>query len=549
MGAPEFFETVVVGSGFGGSVVAYRLAEAGKQVLVLERGQAYKPGEFTRTIPGVGDSFWDPSNQLYGRFNVWFFKKLGALVSSGLGGGSLIYANVLVRKPAEWFDADERWPISYRELDRHYKAVEDVIDPRPYPTGDPYDRVQKIRAFRDAARKLASRDTSLRVLEDPNLAIKFSAAGEPLGVSLGSDNLHGVERRTCTLCGDCVAGCNVGAKSTLDFNYLSLAKKYDAEIRPLTEVRAFRPRRGGGIELDYVTHDPQSRSTSAINTLHCQRLVLAAGTFGSTYLMMKNANSFGSIPALGTRFSGNGDQLAFAVDCKPEINAMFGPNITSVLRGEDALDPGSTSSGRGFYLEDAGFPHELGWMVEGFRAGGFIARFIRFFRQMARKMWFWDRDPDLGAELRALLGDARLSSHFLPLLAMGRDYPDGTFSLTERDDPDDTQYLALDWNGTRSSDYFERVTNVQRALAEELGGKFVRNLPSLLSRTITVHPLGGCPMGDDPTTSVVDSYGRVRVPDVDLHIVDGSIIPASVGPNPSLTIAAIANRAADRMLG
>lgn len=141
MALPELFDTVVVGSGFGGSVISYRLATAGKKVLVLERGKAYKPGEFTRTIPAVGDSFWDPSNQLYGRFNVWFFKKLGALVASGLGGGSLIYANVLIRKPPEWFAAEENWPLTYDDLDAHYKAVEDIIRPAPYPSGEAYDRI------------------------------------------------------------------------------------------------------------------------------------------------------------------------------------------------------------------------------------------------------------------------------------------------------------------------------------------------------------------------------------------------------------------------
>jgi cholesterol oxidase len=131
---------------------------------------------------------------------------------------------------------------------------------------------------------------------------------------------------------------------------------------------------------------------------------------------------------------------------------------------------------------------------------------------------------------------------------MGRDYPDGTFSLTKQRDPDDPQYLALDWDGSRSTDYFERITDVGRRLADELGGRFVRHLPSLLSRTVTVHPLGGCPMGNDPQTSVVDPFGKVHQAD-GLYIVDGSILPSSVGPNPSLTIAAIANRAADHLIG
>lgn len=534
------FETVIVGSGFGGSVMAYRLADAGQQVLLLERGKAYKPGDFKRTIPEVGDSFWDPSRQLYGRFNVWFFKKLGALVASGLGGGSLIYANALIRKPREWFDD---WPISYDDLAAHYKVVEDIIGVAPYPQGTPYDDVQKIRVFRDAAAALAQNDASLRVIEDPNLGITFSEPTRPLGMSLGSTNFHDAERRTCTLCGDCVAGCNVGAKNTLDFNYITRAKQKGATIRPLTEVKAFR-KRSGYIEVDYVKHDPGTGTTTACETLRCKRLVLSAGTFGSTYLMLKNVPG---LPALGTRFSGNGDQLAFAINCDEPIDSMFGPTITTVLRGEDAVDPGAHGNTRGFYLEDAGFPHELAWMVEGISIGGLVARAARFARQLGRKMWFSDRDPDLGEELSAVLGRAKLSSHFLPMLAMGRDYPDGTFSLTKQRDPDDAQYLALDWNGSRSADYFERITDVGKRLADELGGRFVRHLPSLLSRTVTVHPLGGCPMGDDPDTSVVNTYGKAHKAD-GLYVVDGSILPSSVGPNPSLTIAAIANRAADQLL-
>jgi cholesterol oxidase len=120
---PEHFDVVIIGSGFGGSVMAYRLAEAGKRVLLLERGKSYPPGSFPRSPYGLKKNFWDPSQGLHGMFNIWSFKHLGAIVSSGLGGGSLIYANVLIRKDEKWFVKEdlkkgghEYWPIDYKDL-------------------------------------------------------------------------------------------------------------------------------------------------------------------------------------------------------------------------------------------------------------------------------------------------------------------------------------------------------------------------------------------------------------------------------------------------
>ena len=128
--AAEHFDAVVVGSGFGGSVAAYRLAEAGKRVLVLERGKAYPPGSFPRRPHEVRQAFWDPSEGHHGQFDVWDFKGIGALVGSGLGGGSLIYANVLLRKPEGWFSdvdpttgRDTPWPVTRAELEPHYDRV------------------------------------------------------------------------------------------------------------------------------------------------------------------------------------------------------------------------------------------------------------------------------------------------------------------------------------------------------------------------------------------------------------------------------------------
>jgi choline dehydrogenase-like flavoprotein len=161
----EEFDAVVVGSGFGGSVMTYRLAEAGLRVCLLERGQSYPPGAFPRSSYKMKKNFWDPSEGLYGIFNIWSFDNLGAVASSGLGGGSLIYANVLIRKPKEWFVEQDPtsgeawdWPVKGDELEIHYERVEHMLGAQKYPfTRKPYSDTPKTKEFIAAAEKLGLR--------------------------------------------------------------------------------------------------------------------------------------------------------------------------------------------------------------------------------------------------------------------------------------------------------------------------------------------------------------------------------------------------------
>ncbi|HET7274860.1 MAG TPA: NAD(P)-binding protein, partial [Longimicrobiaceae bacterium] len=256
----EHFDAVVIGSGFGGSVMAYRLAEAGLNVCVLERGQAYPPGSFPRTPRDMNRNFWDPSKGLFGMFNLWSFKNLGALVSSGLGGGSLIYANVLLRKDEKWFVKDESgapgaeyWPVTRADLDPHYDRVEKMMNAQRFPfEHEPYNRVEKTVAMKSAAEKLG-----LDFMFPP-LAVTFGNEGEkPVpGEPIKEEhrNLHDKTRLTCTLCAECDIGCNHGSKNSLDYNYLSAAKRAGAEIRTLAEVDTFEPRSGGGYNVHYRQH-------------------------------------------------------------------------------------------------------------------------------------------------------------------------------------------------------------------------------------------------------------------------------------------------------
>ncbi|HEY1635336.1 MAG TPA: NAD(P)-binding protein, partial [Acidimicrobiales bacterium] len=229
----EHFDAVVIGSGFGGSVMAYRLAAAGRHVLVLERGKRYPPGSFARSPREMRANFWDPSEGRQGLFQLWDFGGIESLVSAGLGGGSLIYANVLIRKDERWFVRDlpgggyEDWPVTRAELEPHYDKVEAMLAPQRYPLDEqPYAGTLKTRALREAAGR-AGLEWYL-----PDLAVTFAnrtgppVTGEPIVDEAGdtTDNLHGRTRYTCRLCGECDVGCNYGSKNTLDYNYLTQAE-------------------------------------------------------------------------------------------------------------------------------------------------------------------------------------------------------------------------------------------------------------------------------------------------------------------------------------
>jgi len=537
----EHFDVVVVGSGFGGSVMAYRLAEAGLDVCLLERGKPYPPGSFPRSPGEMGANFWDPSEGLHGLFDVWSFRGLEAIVGSGLGGGSLIYANVLLRKDEKWFrtedpegGGDEEWPVSRADLDPHYDRVEAMLKPQRYPVGaPPYDATPKTRAVGEAAERLGLN------LQYPPLAVTFANDGlAPLPgeeIEEPHPNLHGAKRFTCRLVGECDVGCNWGAKNTLDYTYLSAAKRHGAELWTGAEVRTLASE-SGGFRIGYRVHpDGEDRSLTA------GRVVLSAGTLGSTFLLLRNRETLGNLgDRLGTRFCGNGDFLGFAIGCREATDPARGPVITTAIRYADELDGGE---GRGFYLEEGGAPEFANWLVQASEAPGSARRLLSVLWRVVRQRLLADPESNLSAEVAGILGGGKLSSHYLPFLAMGRDVPDGRMSLTRKG------YLDVDWSTRSSRSYFRRVRKEAQRLAEALGAELA-DTPTwhLGRRVITVHPLGGCPMGGSESEGVISARDGQAWGQPGLFVADGSVMPGPVGPNPSLTIAALADRFADAMI-
>lgn len=588
----EHFDAVIIGSGFGGSVMAFRLAEAGLRVCLLERGKSYPPMSFPRAPYDLGKNFWDPSEGYYGMLDVWSFKGSGALVSSGLGGGSLIYANIIIRKDEKWFKEDgpngtyDPWPISYQDLDVHYGRVEKMMNVQKYPLKhEPYRDTQKTLAMIEAEGKLDSTpgfDPKWTHKWIPlNLAVSFRrkhVAGADddspdnlpiVGAEIPEDlpNYHAFKakrempRSTCRLCGECDIGCNYGSKNTLDYTYITAAihqKPHPAEVRTLCEVKEIAPLGTKGYSVHYIQHDlknadkPLRIKDVPRTKITCDRLIISAGTFGSPFLLLSNQGNFPGLnkkKTLGSRFNVNGDLLSFIANamerkngkCTPRrLDPSFGPVITSAIRIGDTLD-GAGDQGRGFYVEDGGNPYLLSWISEVAGIPAAIPRLFKFLKLVAKYRIGLSHDADLSAEIANLLGPASASMSSFPILTMGRDYPDGNLTLADGK-------LECDWDMKKSREYFNRVIAVGRSIAKAINAEFLENPAyEFLHQVLTAHPLGGCPMGRDENEGFVSTNGEVfNYPG--LYVADGSIMPGPVGPNPSLTIGAMSDRIADHII-
>jgi cholesterol oxidase len=492
----------------------------------------------------MSTNFWDPGRGLYGLFDIWSFRRFESVVSSGLGGGSLIYANVLMRKPPAWFSRQEAWPVKYDDLTKPYDRAEKMLGVTRYPY---VDSTHKTTMFRRAALGAGMTWSAAP------LAVSFSPPGQPLSLPVGTpeDNLHNVPRATCRMSGECDIGCNAGAKNTTDLTYLTVAELKGADIRTLHEAKRIVPlgdRPGFAVHgVEHRPSDPPWRRETANRPsrpicVTTRTVVLAAGAYGSTFLLLRNRLNLPRLSdRLGTRFSGNGDYLGFVRGGGVQtFNASRAPVITSYVQGDDDLDHGMPERARrGHLLEDGGYPIVADWLGEALSPAT-VPRLARVVWQLAKARLTGTARTQISSSLTDAIGGAALSRGTLPVLGMGRDLPEGEMFLRDG-------ALDIRWSDKSSAAVFACIRTTLEAIASELGGRFYEGPSSLLSRMITVHPLGGCPMATGPDHGVVDDHGEVfRYPG--LFVCDGAVMPGPVGVNPALTIAALAEHFAGRVL-
>ena len=336
------YDAIVVGSGFGGGIAACRLAEAGLRVAVLERGRRFAPADFPATPAQAPAALWHPTLNPHGLFDLRLMRDLSVLTAAGVGGGSLVYANVQLRTPADVFQTG--WPqaIDRDVLDPYYDRTEEALLPMQTPAGLP-----KMNAFAVAGEHVGKQAERL-----------------PLAVNFEEEREHpfsGVHQKPCENLGRCDSGCPIHAKNTVDITYIARAEQRGAQVYPLHEVqRLLPPKHPGGLwGIDF--RDLEHRSGG---TVRAAVVVLAAGTLGTTRLLLKNRTRLPSLsPALGSHFSGNGDALGAAFDPRASDvgspRTDFGPSMTSVL---------DYTAEHGFLLADGGLPSKFGGLLEIVRA-------------------------------------------------------------------------------------------------------------------------------------------------------------------------------------
>jgi cholesterol oxidase len=540
-------DVIVVGSGYGAGVCAARLAEAGASVVVLERGREFADGEhkpFPETLEQLRanvqiDSKWFRREHRLGLYNFHLGRDLDVLVGCGLGGTSLINSGVAIKPDARVFQR-AMWPHEIRNfpfdetLGRYYDRAHSVLQPAQYPE------------TRSPPRKLAA---------------MLQHGGERcfVNVHYGPEeyNSVGVRQVPCNDCGDCNTGCNFKAKKTLCFTYLPLAKSFGARFFVRCDVDHIELGPDGRWVVYFQRLQTGTEEVVADRRLTARAVVLGAGVLGTTGILLRSKQL--GLPLsdwIGARFSGNGDAIAFAYNCEDRLDSVgYGdrvPYVPPYPPPDGVSAVGATILG---IIDRRNTPKvDDGIIIEEATVPSGLARLLRVFAQLLVGVgaetrhgfahWFHERL----AEGRDLFGDDRNGAlnRTLLFLLMSHDGADGVIELGDDGRP------VVRWPQLHERPLFTAENAIAREITSQLGGMFVPDpLPRLMNNRITVHPLGGCPMGDPETTAVVDHAGRVfrddGKPHDKLYVADASVIPTSLGINPLWTITALAERIAEHV--
>jgi cholesterol oxidase len=556
------FDAIVIGSGFGGAITGCRLAEAGYKVLILERGRRWSFEEknkdfFPRELDDADRWFWDNDDPVrrHGWIDLRVFPSMTVAQGAGVGGGSLIYANISVKAPKQAFEdypGLNPWPAEIRlaELEPYYGKVGREMQVRPLPDEQWSGRTHLMK---EAAEAIGQGDrfrlVELAVRFDDNLKFDPASPDRPRRDPASfRPNEYGILQGTCYHCGMCDIGCDVNARNTLDLNYIPRAERHGAKVWDLHQVTNIEPQ-DGGYRVSYERLDSDDRPPGSATA---RLVILAAGSLGSTELLLRcrdvSRSLRGLSPQLGCHWSSNGDFLTPAYYPHRQVHPApsEGPPITAVI---DFLD--RSQGGQSFWIQDGGFPDILAQYV---RKVGTLVHDARAWLMLGAIQMTLSRAP-AAAEENAPEPDPAVGvrrrnpvSRLMPWFAQAVDASNGVLRLKRKFLLFGPPSLHLDWDVTRSKPAIDAVVAMHKRLSEATDGQaLVPPSWSLFHGLITPHPLGGCGMGETPDRGVVDPKGEV-FGHRNLYVADGAVFPRAIGVNPSRTIGALAERIAHHIV-
>ena len=512
------YDYIIVGSGFGGSVSALRLAEKGYSVAVIEMGKRWRQEDYPKTNWILNRYLWAPAFSLYGFFRMTLLRDVFILSGAGVGGGSLVYANTLpVPNEAAWDDpvwADlEDWRSV---MPRFYATAKKMLGVTRYPGMTYADEL-----ILDYAKTIGTDHT----FEPAPVGVYFGQPGKEV-----DDPYFGGEgptRTGCIQCGGCMVGCRYNSKNSLDKNYLYLAEKLGVEIIPETRVTGVSPEPSGG----YTVHVERSTSRLFKNrrSLRAEHVILSGGVLGTVHLLLDclerkllphlspqlgNFVRTNNEALLGVSVGNSGRPITegIAITSKVALDENTHLEPVRYAKGSDALSMIST------LLTDGGgsMPRAVRWLLTC------VTHPIQFIRTLWPLGW--------ASNTLILLVMQHIPGHLRVRLRRRWWWP---FSRT----------LDSYAEGSKMPRYIPAANEAAKSMATKLNGLAMSSVTEvLLDAPTTAHILGGCAMGETAEDGVIDAQNQVHgYPG--LYVIDGSMIGANLGVNPSLTITALAERA------
>jgi cholesterol oxidase len=514
MSSNHSYDFIIIGSGFGGAVCAMRLSQKGYRVAILESGKRWNKEDFPKSNWNLPKYLWMPRLRCFGIQCITLLKGVMVLHGTGVGGGSLVYANTLMKPKPEFF-SDPAWPAGFNweaELAPYYEIAGKMLGVVPNPA---------IFEGEEALYKIGEKMGVASTYHPTQVGVYFGEPGkcEPDPYFSGK----GPARSGCIFCGACMVGCRHGAKNSLDQNYLYFAEKWGTVILPETKAKKIQK-----IPTGYAIEAESSTSFfSKTKVYEADRVVVAAGVLGSVELLLRNRDVYKTLPQisdrLGENVRTNGETLLGATSFEKHRDLSRGIAIGAAIHPDPETKIESVR-----YPSGSGAMRLLGVPLTG--PGSLITRPAKLLLNSLRKLhrtlrlWMvrdWARNTiillvmqTVDHQMRLKLGHSLVSGQVLKGAPTGNPLPS----------------------------YSPVAQQAAQILSEELNGE-AQNVISevLLGTPATAHILGGCSMGNSKEDGVVDANHAIHCYP-GMYVCDGSVIPANLGVNPSLTITAMAER-------